>query len=134
MNLFKRTAALVAVPLLLGTAGCGKSLSDATITGRVKMAIASEPGLQGTKVNVKTDQKVVLISGTVKSRTERAMLIATTRKVEGVKAVKTDLVVQEEQKQVVAARRTAAEPRKKPQPRGTQLRSTPPGPGVPPER
>ena len=38
-NLFKRTAALVAVPLLLGTAGCGKSLSDATITGRVKMAI-----------------------------------------------------------------------------------------------
>ena len=48
MNLLKRTAALVAVPLLLGIAGCNKSPSDAMITSRVKMAIASDAGLQGT--------------------------------------------------------------------------------------
>jgi osmotically-inducible protein OsmY len=36
---------------------------------------------------------VVHLSGTVKSRYERAHLIAVARKVEGVKAIKTDLVV-----------------------------------------
>jgi len=40
----------------------------------------------------------------VKSRDERAWLIAVTRKVEGVKAVKTDLVVKPQQKPGVEAR------------------------------
>jgi hypothetical protein len=97
MNLLKRTTALLVVTLVLGTAGCTKSSSDAAITGRVKTAISSEPGLKATKVSVSTDQKVVHLSGTVKSRAERAMLIAVARKVEGVKAVKTDLVVTPQQ-------------------------------------
>ena len=135
MNLFKQTTALVVVTLLLGTAGCNKSPSDAMITGRVKMAIASDSGLQGTKVSVSTNEKVVHLSGTVKSRDERAMLIAHARKVDGVKAVKTDLVVASEQK------KAGVKPQQKPrvEARGkrestAQLRSTPPGPGVPPER
>jgi BON domain len=94
MNLLKQTTALLVVTLALGTAGCGKS-GDAAITDRVKTAISNEPALKGTKVSVSTDQKVVHLSGTVKSRDERATLIAVARKVEGVKGVKTDLVVQE---------------------------------------
>lgn len=93
MELFKRTTALLVVTLVLGTAACTKSSSDAAITGRVKAAISSEPELKGTKVSVSTNEKVVHLSGTVKSRGERAMLIAVARKVEGVKALKTDLVV-----------------------------------------
>lgn len=92
MNLSKRMAPLVVVALLLATTGCGDS-SDEAITGRVKTAISDEPGLKGTKVSVSTSEKVVHLSGTVKSRAERAMLIAAARKVDGVKSVKTDLVV-----------------------------------------
>ena len=103
MNLLKRTTALLLITLLLGTAGCGKSSGDAAISSRVKTAISKEPGLKGTKVSVSTDKKVVHLSGTVKSRDERAMLIAVARKVKGVKAVKTDLVVKAQQKPAVEA-------------------------------
>jgi hypothetical protein len=104
MNLLKRTTALLVVTLVLGTTGCTNSSSDAAITSQVKTAISKEPGLKGTKVSVSTDEKVVHLSGTVKSRGERAMLIAMARKVEGVKGVKTDLVVKPQQKPVVEAR------------------------------
>jgi osmotically-inducible protein OsmY len=93
MELLKRTTALLVVTLVLGTAACTKSSSDAAITDRVKTAISNEPELKGTKVRVSTKEKVVHLSGTVKSRVERAMLIAAARKVEGVKALKTDLLV-----------------------------------------
>ena len=98
MNLLKRTSAFVLVTLLLGAAGCGESDSDEAITGRVQTAISEEPGLKGTKVSVSTNAKVVHLSGTVKSRAERAMLIAAARGVEGVKAVRTDLAVTPQQK------------------------------------
>lgn len=98
MDLLKRTTALLVVTLVLGTAACTESSSDAAITDRVKTAISNEPGLKGTKVSVSTNEKVVHLSGTMKSRGERAMLIAVARKVEGVKALKTDLVVKPQQK------------------------------------
>jgi hypothetical protein len=87
---------------VLVTAGCTNSSSDAAITTRVKTAISKEPGLKGTKVSVSTNRKVVHLRGTVKSRDQRAMLIAVARKVEGVKALKTDLVVTPQQKAVEA--------------------------------
>ena len=104
MNLLKRTTALLVVTLVLGTAACTESSSDAAITDRVKTAISNEPGLKGTKVSVSAKEKVVHLSGTVKSRGERAMLIAVARKVEGVKALKTDLAVKPQQKPKVEAR------------------------------
>ena len=112
MDLLKRTTALVVVTLLLGAAGCGESDSDDAITGRVKTAISDEPGLKGTNVSVATNEKVVHLSGTVKSRTERALLIAAARRVEGVKAIKTDLVVTTQQSpKVKAQQKTAAKAR-----------------------
>jgi hypothetical protein len=97
MDLLKRTTALLVVTLVLGTAACTEPSGDAAITGRVKTAISNEPGLKATKVSVSTNEKVVHLSGTVKSRGERAMLIAVARNVEGVKALKTDLVVTPQQ-------------------------------------
>ena len=133
MKLLKRTSALLLVTALLGIAGCNKSSNDAAITTRVKHAISKEAGLRGTKVSVSTDQKVVHLSGTVKSRDERAMLIAVARKVDGVKAVKTDLVVQTTPAPQKPQKRTAVEAPRKRQTQA-QLRATPPGPGTPPER
>ena len=150
MNLLKRTTALVVVTLVLGTAGCTKSSSDAAITDRVKTAISKEPELKGTNVSVSTNEKVVQLGGTVTSRAERAMLIAVARKVEGVKAVKTDLVVapqqsagiKPQQKPGVKPQQTAgSKPQQKPRVEArvkrepqAQLKVTPPGAGVPPER
>jgi hypothetical protein len=115
MNLLKRTTAFVVVALVLGTAGCTNSSSDAAITSRVKTAISNEPALKETKVSVSTDEKVVHLSGTVKSRSERAMLIAVARKVEGVKAVKTDLVVPPRQNAgVKPQQKTGVKPKQKP--------------------
>jgi hypothetical protein len=160
MNLLKRTTTFFVVTLLLGTAGCTKSSSDAEITGRVKTAISKEPGLKETKVNVSTKENVVHLGGTVNSRAERAMLISVARKVDGVKAVNTDLVVAPQQnagtkpqqnagtkpKQTAAIKpqqNAGNKPQQKPRdearvkqepPAQVQVRATPPGAGVPPER
>jgi hypothetical protein len=150
MNLLKRITAFVVVTLVLGTAGCTKSSSDAAINDRVKTAISKEPELKGTKISVSTNEKVVHLGGTVNSRAERAMLIAVARKIEGVKAVKTDLVVAAQQNpEIKPQQKPAIKPKQKPgiksqqkpavearakrEPRA-QLRVTAPGAGVPPER
>jgi hypothetical protein len=142
MNLLKRMAAFLVVALVLGTAGCSKSSSDAAITDRVKSAISKEPELKGAKVSVSTSEKVVHLGGTVKSRAERAMLIAVARKVEGVKAVKTDVVVTTQQiSGIKPQQKPAIKPQQKPtvearakrEPRA-QVRVAPPGVGAPPER
>jgi len=92
----------------------------------------------------------VHLGGTVKSRAERAMLISVARKVEGVKAVKTDIAVTPQQtaaikpqqktgikpQQKAATKRQqkpVVEARAKQQPR-PQLRATPPGPSIPADR
>ena len=142
MNLLKRITAFVLATLVLGTAGCSKSSSDAAITGRVKTAISNAPELKGAKVSVSTSEKVVHLGGTVNSRAERAMLIAVARKVEGVKAVKTDVVVTAQQSPAVKTQqkagikpqqKPAVEARRKQEPRA-KLQVAAPGAGVPPER
>jgi hypothetical protein len=131
MNLLKRTTVLLAATLVLGAAGCSKS-NDGAITTRVKHAISKEASLKETKVAVSTDQRVVHLSGTVKSREERATLIAVARKVEGVKSVKTDLVVATPEKPAVQAkpktkRKPVAQAQAKPKqkPRTTKLVAQP---------
>jgi len=96
MNLLKRTTTLLVVTLVLGTAGCastGGFFGDAAITTRVKTAIFNEPELKVMNIGVSTEENVVHLSGTVKTRAERAKAIQVARKVEGVKAVKSDLAV-----------------------------------------
>src|SRR5687768_3987054 len=142
MNLLKQMTAFLVVALVLGTAGCSKSSSDAAINDRVKSAISQAPELKGAKVSVSTTEKVVHLGGTVNSRAERAMLIAVARKVEGVKAVKTDVAVTPQQTSgikpqqksgVKPQQKPAAQARAKPEPR-TQARVATPAPSLPPDR
>jgi osmotically-inducible protein OsmY len=94
MDLLKRSRILLIVSLLLAVTGCattGGFFGDAAITARVKTAIFNEPALKVMNVSVSTEDNVVYLSGTVKSRAERAKVIQVARKVEGVKAVKSEL-------------------------------------------
>jgi osmotically-inducible protein OsmY len=98
MKALKRTAIPLLFSLLLAgvcaTSG-GDLFGDTGITTRVKTAIFNEPSLKVMDISVSTDERIVTLSGTVKSRAERATAIAVARKVEGVKAVKSDLKVQQ---------------------------------------
>ena len=101
IKLKARFAMLVAA-VLLGLAGCASSgkeggnsyFDDAAITTRVKRAIYNEPALKVMNVGVTTEDGVVELTGSVKSRGERAKAAEVARKAEGVKRVKNELKVQ----------------------------------------
>jgi len=61
---------------------------------RVKKAIFNDPSLQVMNVSVTTEDGVVNLSGSVKSKAERSKASAVATKVEGVKKVKNDLKVE----------------------------------------
>jgi osmotically-inducible protein OsmY len=100
MNKLKHRFALVIAAALLGLAGCATSgggnsyFDDAAVTARVKKAIYNEPSLKVMAVGVTTEDGVVDLSGTVKTRAERAKATAVANKVEGVKRVKNELKVE----------------------------------------
>ena len=96
----KRSCILLSFTMLLAT-GCastggGDVFGDTGITTRVKTAIFNEPELKVMTIHVSTEDRVVKLSGTVKTRAERAKAIQVARKVEGVKMVKSsDLAVEQ---------------------------------------
>lgn len=100
MHKLNRKLALLAAAALLGLAGCASSgggnsyFDDAMVTARVKKAIYSEPALKVADIGVTTEDSVVELSGSVKTRSERLKAAEVARKVEGVKRVKNDLKVQ----------------------------------------
>lgn len=100
MYKFKRVsvvlvAAVLAVSGCASTGGGGSFFDDAAITTRVKKAIYDEPSLKIGDISVKTDDKVVQLSGSVKSRAEQRKAAEVAGKVEGVKRVKNDLLVKQ---------------------------------------
>src|SRR2546429_9925232 len=100
MNQLKHRFAVAIAAALLGLAGCATSpggtsfFDDAATTRRVKKAIFNEPSLKSMNISVTTEAGVVDLSGTVKSKAERAKATAVATKVEGVKRVKNDLKVE----------------------------------------
>jgi osmotically-inducible protein OsmY len=98
----KRKLALGLAAALFGLAGCasngkqegGSYFQDAGITARVKTAIFNEPGLKIMNVSVETSDRVVELSGSVKSRAEKLKVGDVARRIDGVKRVKNDLTVQ----------------------------------------
>jgi osmotically-inducible protein OsmY len=100
VNNFKLARAALAAAMLLGLAGCATTeggssyFSDAALTARVKTAIFNEPGLKVIDIGVTTEDNVVQLSGSVKSRADRVKVTEVVRKVDGVKRVKNDLKVQ----------------------------------------
>jgi osmotically-inducible protein OsmY len=98
MMSIKRTGMLLSITVLLA-AGCastgGDFFGDSRTTTRVKTAIYNEPELKVMAIHVATEDGVVHLTGTVKTRAERAKAVQVARKVEGVKQVKSELALEQ---------------------------------------
>lgn len=71
------------------------STSNATLTGKVKTALASDVGLGTvTSINVDSDNGVVTLKGHVDSADKKAKAEEIAKKVDGVKSVKNELRVE----------------------------------------
>ena len=66
---------------------------DATITSKVKEAVAADPSLKSTDINVDTKEGVVTLAGTVASDDLRQKATQAAQGVQGVKSVSDQLVV-----------------------------------------
>lgn len=103
MKSIKRSTAVLFAAAMLAVAGCategekqstaGAYIDDAAITTRVKTAIFNEPALKLFDIGVTTEDKVVHLTGSVKTRAEIAKAVEVARKVQGVKAVKSELKI-----------------------------------------
>ena len=71
----------------------GEVLTDAAITSAVKTKFLAEPGVPGTSINVDTNNHVVTLTGTVKSKAEMEKAMAIARDTKGVKRVVNHLKV-----------------------------------------
>jgi hyperosmotically inducible protein len=71
----------------------GEVVTDAAITSAVKTKFLAEPGVPGTSINVDTNNHVVTLTGTVKSKAESAKAVAIARDTKGVKRVVNHLKV-----------------------------------------
>lgn len=71
----------------------GQVVDDATISTRVKMALADDPNVSAMDVKVDTYQGRVQLSGFVDSRDQASRAAELARQVPGVQAVKNDLRV-----------------------------------------
>jgi hyperosmotically inducible periplasmic protein len=71
----------------------GEVVTDAAITSAVKTKFLAEPGVPGTSINVDTNNHVVTLTGTVKSKAESQKAVAIARDTKGVKRVVNHLKV-----------------------------------------
>lgn len=100
LNVFR---SLVVVMALGGTViGCsgtstrestGEYVDSATITAKVKTALVQDEVTKARQINVETFRDVVQLSGFVDSTTEKARAEQIARGVQGVRAVRNDLIV-----------------------------------------
>jgi osmotically-inducible protein OsmY len=70
-----------------------EALSDTSITGKIKSAIANDPGMAGADVSVNTDRGVVMLAGVVKSTEQTAIASAHAQRQDGVMRVDNHLAV-----------------------------------------
>lgn len=71
--------------------GTGEYIDDTVITVKVKAAIAREPSLKATEINVETFKGKVQLSGFVNSQADINKAIEIARGVKGVAEVKNDM-------------------------------------------
>lgn len=71
----------------------GTVVADTTISAKVKAALAGDPDVKATDVQVETYKGTVQLSGFVDSRENIQRAIDLARRVDGVKEVKNDLLV-----------------------------------------
>ncbi len=63
------------------------AISDTVISGKIKAAILTDPGMTGADVSVNTDHGVVALTGTVKSQEQTAIASAHAQSQDGVMRV-----------------------------------------------
>ena len=71
-------------------------MDDSTITARVKAALIDHKDIRSTDISVKTENKVVTLSGTVDSSEQHKQALSVAKAVEGVSSVNDKLSVQNE--------------------------------------
>ena len=75
-----------------GESSAGQFVDDATVTAKVKTAIATDVGVKAAaNVNVETDHGVVQLSGFADSRDQASRAVEAARKVAGVQTVRDDI-------------------------------------------
>ena len=101
MNYSRRTALGMLAALALAACASkepetkrttGEFTNDATLTARVKSAIATDVGARtAAAINIETYRGIVQLTGFVDSREQAAKAEAAAKKVDGVKSVKNDV-------------------------------------------
>ncbi len=99
-------AFVIFATFLLALTGCagsqtkssaGDLIDDSAITTKVKTALLGDPDVKGTQVSVETFKGTVQLSGFADSATAKSRAGELAQKVEGVKAVKNDILVRGKQ-------------------------------------
>ena len=73
----------------------GNFMDDSTITAKVKAALVDNESVKSTDISVKTDKKVVTLSGFVQSQAQAEAAVAAAKAVEGVASVSDKLHVRD---------------------------------------
>lgn len=73
----------------------GDFMDDSAITARVKAGLIDQKSIKSTDISVNTENKVVTLSGFVRSQSEAELAVSTAKKVEGVSSVSDKLHVGE---------------------------------------
>ena len=73
----------------------GNFMDDSTITAKVKAALVDNESIKSTDISVKTDKKVVTLSGFVQSQAQAEAAVAAAKAVEGVASVSDKLHVRD---------------------------------------
>jgi osmotically-inducible protein OsmY len=69
------------------------TLTDTVITGKIKAAILTDPGMTGADISVNTDRGVVALAGSVKSQEQIAIASAHAQRQDGVLRVDNHLAM-----------------------------------------
>lgn len=75
----------------------GDFMDDSTITARVKAALIDDKSISSAGISVKTENKVVTLSGSVGSTAQKEQALSVAKNVKGVTTVNDKLSVSEEQ-------------------------------------
>ena len=75
----------------------GERLSDASLTATVKTKLLADPDTSGLRIDVDTKDKVVTLTGKVKSQAEKGEAVQIARNTEGVRSVNDQLTIERRQ-------------------------------------
>ena len=89
----REPAAEQPVPAAPAAAAPADAITDTVITGRIKTALLTDPGMAGADVSVNTDRGVVSLAGTVKSHEQTGIASAHAQRQDGVVRVDNHLAM-----------------------------------------